>query len=131
MATALTNGGKVDDLANLDLSYTPPYNSAMDPLHHAANLNRNKRDGLARTATPMEIKQKLDNNEKFVLLDVRGEDEWKLQHFDDPQSLLMPLPELRKRLDELSKDDEIIIYCHTSVRAYQAQQIIEATEFNM
>lgn len=130
MATALTNGSKVDDLANLDLSYAPPYNSAMDPLHHAANLIRNKRDGLARTVTPMELKQKLDNNEKFILLDVREEDEWKLQHFDAPQSLLMPLPELRKRLDELSKDDEIIIYCHTSVRAYQAQRIMEAAEFN-
>ena len=129
MATALTSGIGVDDLANLDLAYAPPYNSAMDPLHHAANLLRNKRDYLARTVTPMELKEKLDNNEKFVLLDVRGEDEWELLHLDVPQSLLIPLPELRKRLSELHRDDEIIIYCHTSVRAYQAERILEGAGF--
>jgi NADPH-dependent 2,4-dienoyl-CoA reductase/sulfur reductase-like enzyme/rhodanese-related sulfurtransferase len=129
MATALASGGGLDDLANLDLSYAPPYNSAMDPLHNAANLIRNKRDGLARTVNPMELKKKLDNNEKFILLDVRGEDEWQLSRLDVPQSLLIPLPELRKRLKELNKDDQIIIYCHTSVRAYQAQRILEGAGF--
>ena len=129
MATALTLGGTVDNLGDLDLAYAPPYNSAMDPLHNAANIIRNKRDGLARIVTPMEVKGKLDNNEDFVLLDVRGEDEWKLQRFDVKQCLLLPLPELRKRLGEISKDDEIIIYCRTSVRAYQAQRILEGAGF--
>jgi len=129
MATALTSGMVVDDIANLDLSYAPPYNSAMDPLHNAANLIRNKRDKLARTVNPMELKEKLDNNEKFVLLDVRGEDEWELVRLNVPQSLLIPLPELRERLSELHTDDEIIIYCHTSVRAYQAQRILEGAGF--
>ena len=101
----------------------------MDPLHNAANIIRNKRDGLAKTVTPMELKAKLDNNEDFVLLDVRGEDEWKFLHLDTPQSLLMPLPELRKRLGELSRDDEVIILCRTSVRAYQAQRILEGAGF--
>jgi NADPH-dependent 2,4-dienoyl-CoA reductase/sulfur reductase-like enzyme/rhodanese-related sulfurtransferase len=129
LATALTLGANLDNLSNLDLAYAPPYNSAMDPLHHAANLILNKRDELARTVTPMDVKTKLDNDDKFVLLDVRGEDEWKLQHFDTPQSLLLPMPELRKRLDELSRDDEIIIFCHTSVRAYQAQRILDGAGF--
>jgi len=129
MATMLSLGGTVDNLGNLDLAYAPPYNSAMDPLHHAANIIRNKRDGLARTVTPMEVKVKLDNDEDFVLLDVRGEDEWKLQHFDVKQSLLLPLPELRNRLGELSRGDEIVIFCHTSARAYQAQRILEGAGF--
>jgi rhodanese-related sulfurtransferase len=77
----------------------------------------------------MDVKAKLDSKEKFVLLDVRGEDEWTLLHLDVPQSVLIPLPELRKRLDELSKVDEIIIYCRTSVRAYQAQRILEGAGY--
>lgn len=129
MATAVALGGKVDTLGDLDLAYAPPYNSAMDPLHNAANIIKNKRDGLASSVSPMDVKAKLDNNEKFVLLDVRGEDEWKLLHFDVPQSRLIPLPELRKRLDELSTDDEIIIFCQTSVRAYQSQRILEGAGF--
>ena len=129
IATLLTCGGRLEDLANLDLSYAPPYNSAIDPLHHAANVIRNKRSGLAATQTPMELKAKLDNNDDFVLLDVRNEDEWKQVRFDVAQALLLPLPELRKRLAELSPDDEIIIFCHTSVRAYQAQRILEGAGY--
>ncbi|MGD9142326.1 MAG: FAD-dependent oxidoreductase [Dehalococcoidia bacterium] len=129
IATALTLGCKMEDLANLDLSYAPPYNSAMDPLHHAANIIRNKQAGIARTLTPMEVKTKLDNDEEFVLLDVRGEDEWKQERFDVPQSRLLPLPELRRRLEELDRNAEIVIYCHTSVRAYRTQRILEGAGF--
>jgi NADPH-dependent 2,4-dienoyl-CoA reductase/sulfur reductase-like enzyme/rhodanese-related sulfurtransferase len=129
MATLLTCGGKIEDLANLDLSYAPPYNSAMDPLHHAANVILNKRSGLAVTLTPMELKARLDDNDNFVLLDVRNEDEWKMVRFDVSQARLLPLPELRNRLDELSPDDEIVIYCLTSVRAYQAQRILEGAGY--
>ena len=95
----------------------------------AANVIRNKQAGYARTVTPMEVKTKLDNHESFVLLDVRGQDEWMILHFDVPQSLLIPLPDLRERLGELSKDDEIILFCYTSVRAYQAQRILDGASF--
>jgi NADPH-dependent 2,4-dienoyl-CoA reductase/sulfur reductase-like enzyme/rhodanese-related sulfurtransferase len=129
LATALTLGAKIDDLANLDLSYAPPYNSAMDPLHHAANVIRNKRDGYARALTPQEVKNKLDKGEKFILLDVRSTLEWKAQRIEAPQVKLLPLPELRQRMGELSKDDEIVVLCRTSIRAYQAQRTLDGAGF--
>ncbi|MGD0780268.1 MAG: FAD-dependent oxidoreductase [Dehalococcoidales bacterium] len=129
LATAITLGAKVGDLANLDLGYAPPYNSAMDPLHHAANVIRNKQAGYARTLTPQEVKTKLDKNEKFVLLDVRSLAEWQTQRIEAPQVKLLPLPELRQKLGELSKDDEIVILCRTSIRAYQAQRILTGAGF--
>jgi NADPH-dependent 2,4-dienoyl-CoA reductase/sulfur reductase-like enzyme/rhodanese-related sulfurtransferase len=129
LATALTSGATVDDLANIDLAYAPPYNSALDPLHHAANVIRNKLAGQARTLTPAEVKQKLENGDRFVLLDVRSEMEWKAEHIDGEQVRLLPLPELRRRLGELSPDDEIVIYCQTSIRAYQAQRTLDGAGF--
>ena len=129
IATALTFSCSVEDLANLDLSYAPPYNSAMDPLHQAANVIRNKKSGIAKSITPMEVKAKLDSNDDFVLLDVRGESEWKLLHFEVRQSKLMPLPELRARMGELDKGAEIVVFCHTSVRAYQTQRILEGAGY--
>jgi len=129
LATALTLGAKVDDLANLDLSYAPPYNSAMDPLHHAANVIRNKQAGYARALTPQEVKNKLDKGEKFVLLDVRSPLEWKAQRIEAPQVKLIPLPELRQRMGELTKDDEIVVLCRTSIRAYQAQRTLDGAGF--
>jgi NADPH-dependent 2,4-dienoyl-CoA reductase/sulfur reductase-like enzyme/rhodanese-related sulfurtransferase len=129
LATALTFGATIDDLANLDLSYAPPYNSAMDPLHNAANVIRNKQAGYARSLTPQEVRNKLENEERFVLLDVRSPGEWRAQRIDAEQVKLLPLPDLRKRIGELSKEDEIVVLCRTSIRAYQAQRILDGAGF--
>ena len=129
LATALTMGATIDNLANLDLAYAPPYNSAMDPLHHAANVIRNKRAGYVRSLTPQQVKTKLDKGEKFVLLDVRSPEEWKAQRIEAPQVKLIPLPELQGRMGELSKNDEIVIFCRSSVRAYQAQRMLDSAGF--
>jgi NADPH-dependent 2,4-dienoyl-CoA reductase/sulfur reductase-like enzyme/rhodanese-related sulfurtransferase len=129
LATALAFRATVNDLANLDLAYAPPYNSALDPLHNAANVVRNKLDGYARALTPAEVEKKLENNERFVLLDVRSPQEWKAERIGVPQVKLIPLPELRLRLAELSRDDEVVVYCHTSIRAYQAQRMLDGAGF--
>jgi NADPH-dependent 2,4-dienoyl-CoA reductase/sulfur reductase-like enzyme/rhodanese-related sulfurtransferase len=129
LATALSFGAGVDDLANLDLAYAPPYNSALDPLHHAANVIRNKQEGLARALTPMEVKNKLDNGDDFILLDVRSPAEWETSRLEVAQARSLPLRELRARLDELPKNAEIITLCRASVRAYQAQRILDGAGF--
>lgn len=129
LATALTFGATVDDLANLDLAYAPPFNSAMDPLHNAANVIRNKQSGYAKAITPMEVKNKLENRDDFILLDVRSPGEWDTCRLEATQAKLLPLRELRARLDELPKDTEIVTFCQTGVRAYQAQRILEGAGF--
>jgi len=129
LATALTYRANVESLANLDLAYAPPYNSAMDPLHNAANVIRNKQAGIAPALTPQQVKDKLDKKENFILLDVRSPMEWKNQRIDAPQVELLPLPELRKRIGELPKEEEIVVMCRTSIRAYQALRILAGAGF--
>ena len=129
LATALTFGAVVDDVANLDLAYAPPYNSALDPLHNAANVIRNKQSGYARTLTPMEVKNKLERGDDFIFLDVRSPAEWEACRIEATQVRLLPLRELRRRLDELPKDAEAVLFCQTSVRAYQAQRILDGAGF--
>jgi NADPH-dependent 2,4-dienoyl-CoA reductase/sulfur reductase-like enzyme/rhodanese-related sulfurtransferase len=129
LATALTFGAKAADLSLLDLGYAPPYNSAMDPLHNAANVIKNKQDGHMRSLTPLEVKKKLESGEDFVLLDVRSEAEWLTRRIEAKQVKLIPLPELRQRMGELPKDKEIVTLCRTSIRAYQAQRILDGAGF--
>jgi NADPH-dependent 2,4-dienoyl-CoA reductase/sulfur reductase-like enzyme/rhodanese-related sulfurtransferase len=129
LATALTFNATVDDLAAIDLAYAPPYNSAMDPLHDAANVIRNKLSGLAKTVTPMEVKEKIDRGEDFILLDVRSPKEWEDERIDVPQSRLLHIANLRARIDELPADKEIIGVCKTSTRAYKAQRILDGMGF--
>ncbi len=129
LATALSFSATVDDLANTDLAYAPPYNSALDPLHNAANVIRNKQSGLARALTPMEVESKLKSGDDFIFLDVRSPGEWEAYRIEAPQARLLPLSELRQKLDKLPGDAEIVIFCHTSVRAYQAQRILDGAGF--
>jgi len=129
LATALTFSATADDLANTDLSYAPPYNSALDPLHNAANVIRNKQAGYARALTPMEVESKFRSGDDFIFLDVRSPAEWDTQRIEAPQTRLLPLRELRRKLDKLPRDAEIVIFCHSSVRAYQAQRILDGAGF--
>jgi NADPH-dependent 2,4-dienoyl-CoA reductase/sulfur reductase-like enzyme/rhodanese-related sulfurtransferase len=129
LATALAFGCKAETLANLDLSYAPPYDSAMDPLHHAANVILNKCSGLAKALSPAEVKAKMDRDEHFIFLDVREPSEWQEWRIEAPQVRLVPQSVLRERLDDLPKDKEIVTLCRRSVRAYQAQRTLEGVGF--
>ncbi|MCX6012419.1 MAG: FAD-dependent oxidoreductase [Chloroflexi bacterium] len=129
IATAMTFGATVDTLANIDLAYAPPYNTALDPVHSAANVIKNKISGRVKTLTCSQVKEKLDRGEKFILLDVRYPVECNLLRIECPQVVYIPLPELRQKLNTLPKDDQIVIICKSSVRAYQAQCILQGSGF--
>src|SRR5690606_9240567 len=62
-----------------------------------------------------------------VLVDVR--EPWEAQLASIPGSTLIPLGQLRDRLDELDRDAEIVLYCHTGVRSGHALQWLEQSGF--
>jgi rhodanese-related sulfurtransferase len=124
IATTLYFGGTVDDVANLDLGYAPPYSEAMDLVINTANIIRNKLTGVACALSPAEVKAKLDNGDDFVWLDVRTPAEFDRAHMDDPRVRLMPLGTLRQHVADLPRDREIVIFCAVSLRAYEAQRIL-------
>lgn len=61
--------------------------------------------------TVNELIEKIEQNEKFALLDVRTEDEFNQGHIEG--AVLVPSNEIETRYKELdcSKCDEIIAYC--------------------
>ena len=126
-AIAITAGMTVDQLANADLCYAPPYAPAMDNIITAANVARNKLDGYMVGATPMEVRERMDQKTDFVFLDVRSQGEYDQVHL--PDSTLIPLGALRGRLGELPPDKEIITFCKISLRGYEAALILKAAGF--
>ncbi|MBF0254640.1 MAG: FAD-dependent oxidoreductase [Candidatus Omnitrophica bacterium] len=126
-ATAITAGMTVDEIAELDLCYAPPYSNAMDPIITAANVARNKLDGGFLSLTPMEVKSRLDRKEDFVFLDVRSPKEFEAAHIEG--ALLMPLGELREKCRQLPVDTEIVTFCKISLRGYEAALILKAHGF--
>lgn len=125
IVTAITSGGTVEDVASLDLAYAPPYSNAIDNIAHAANIIRNKMDGLAKSLTPMEVKTKIDQGDDFIMLDVRTPPELEKGRIEDKRVKYIPLGKLRARISELPKYKEIIVFCAISLRGYEAQRILE------
>jgi NADPH-dependent 2,4-dienoyl-CoA reductase/sulfur reductase-like enzyme/rhodanese-related sulfurtransferase len=131
IVTAMHMGATIDDLANFDLAYAPPYSAAVDTLIHAANVARNKRDGLYKTISSFEVKEKLDKGEDIVLLDIRSDEEYrKFKKIEDSRVLRIPLEELRESLDKIPKNKEIVIICQIGSRAYEAQRILAGNGFD-
>jgi len=126
-AMAITGEMTVDQLANADLCYAPPYAPAMDNIITAANVARNKIDGMMVGVSSVEVHRMMEDKEDFVLLDVRGPAEHKEVRL--PGATLIPLGVLRGRLDELPRDKEIIAFCKISLRGYEAALILKAAGF--
>jgi len=78
--------------------------------------------------TVRELKQKLDNGEKFVLLDVREPFEWDICHIEHAK--LIPLGQLPSRMSELDSADEIVIHCKSGARSAKAVRLLQEAGFS-
>lgn len=56
------------------------------------------------------------------ILDVRQPEEWNEYHV--PGSTLIPLSELASRVDELPRDQEIVVVCRSGNRSQQGRDIL-------
>ncbi len=68
--------------------------------------------------TVVELKSKLDKNEKFILIDVREPHEHQIAKI--PGAKLIPLGELPGRVAELDKSLTIIVHCKSGGRSARA-----------
>jgi len=124
-ATALKAGMTVHDLAELELSYAPPFGSAKDPVNLAGMAAQNVLAGDVVLAQWYEI-AKLDPTQSLIL-DVRDEAERTAGSI--PNSVHIPLSQLRARLAELPKDRELIVHCQSGQRSYFACRLLSQNGF--
>lgn len=115
IATVIHFGGTLKDLVNLDLTYSPQYGSAKDPVHIAAMVGLNQANGLSPAI------EQGDMAGKYVV-DVRTPTEFSRGFI--PGAVNIPVDDLRNRLGELPKDKPIALYCQVGLRGYVAQRIL-------
>ncbi len=129
-ATALSFKAKIDDVASLDLCYAPPFAGAMDSIIHTANIMRNKLAGSVKTIKPLEVRQRLNTLDDFLLLDLRTKEEVaEGKKLDDKRIMFIPLENLRAHIQELPRDKEIICTCQYGTRAYEAYTVLKGKGF--
>lgn len=74
--------------------------------------------------TVQELKQKLDNKEEFMFLDVR--EAWEYDEFN-LGATLVPIGTIVDAIDDLEehKNNEIVIHCRSGQRSGMAQQMFQ------
>ncbi len=73
---------------------------------------------------PAELKARLDAGEPVYLVDVRNPDEHAYCRL--PESLLIPLPELPGRVQEVEPPEDalVVVYCHHGIRSLTGAAIL-------
>ncbi|OWK47223.1 FAD-dependent oxidoreductase [Fimbriiglobus ruber] len=120
LATAIAARMTVDDVAELELCYAPPFGSAKDPVNLAGMAAQNVRAGDVSPVQWHELPALVANG--AVVLDVREPKERDAGEI--PGSIGIPLGELRGRLVELPKDREIVVHCASGQRSYNACRVL-------
>lgn len=83
--------------------------------------------------SPTQLKERLDNNDDLVLLDVRDPHELRIANIEDAINLIhIPKGELKDRISEIEafKDKkDIVVYCRTGKRSVECSAILRELGF--
>ena len=79
------------------------------------------------TITPHQLKEMVDENKRFILLDVREQWEYEIVHIQG--ATLIPLGELPRRFREIIPAVEIVVYCHWGMRSLDAAFLLQQLGF--
>ncbi len=130
-ATAIAAKMTVDQLGELDLAYAPPFSSARDPAQMAGMVAANLNAGAVEAITPAELRElQAAGDRQLRIIDVRTPEEHARGSI--PGAVLMPLDQLRGRLQELEGFDPnglTVMHCRSGQRSYVAARLLEQRGF--
>ena len=112
-ATAIRAGMTGADLAELELSYAPPYGSAKDPVNMCGFMIENITGGIVKQFHWDEVAS-LPRDGSVTLLDVRNPGEYEREH-----------------LGELDKSKPVYVNCFSGMRSYIACRILSGSGFDV
>ncbi len=128
LATAIRAGLKAYELAELDLTYAPPYSSAKDPVNMAGFIIENIKNGVVKQWY-YEDADKLKCDESLTLLDTRTPMEYNRGHIEG--FINIPVDELREHIHELDKSKPVYVICQSGLRSYIASRILAGNGFDV
>jgi adenylyltransferase/sulfurtransferase len=78
--------------------------------------------------SPQDLKARLDRHEPPLLLDVRQDWETKICRL--PNAVHIPIEEIELRVDELGREDDIVVYCHQGLRSAAVAEFLRSLGFS-
>jgi rhodanese-related sulfurtransferase len=78
---------------------------------------------------PHEVAERINKGEKFIILDVREQDEWESGHI--PEARHLPLSQLEERHKELDPNEETVVVCRSGGRSGRACEYLTALGYKV
>jgi len=126
IATLISMGGTLEDLKELELTYSPMYSTAKDVVNLAALVALNILYGRFNQVHVSEVRELVEQN--AVIIDVREENEFANGHLVN--AINIPLSQLRDRMNEVPKDVPVYVHCRSSQRSYNALMALQNSGFD-
>jgi tRNA 2-thiouridine synthesizing protein A len=128
IATAIYAGLKVDDLADLELAYAPPYGSAKDPVNMTGYVASNILDKTVEVVDWRDLRDDLNSSKSNLqLLDVRTAQEFEFGSISTARNI--DVNHLRQQLGELDVQEPTVVFCQVGIRGYIAYRILKQHGF--
>lgn len=116
IATLITMNGTIEDLKELELSYSPMFSTAKDVVNLAALVATNLMAGRFKQVRVSDVRQLVE--EGAFIVDVREANEFAQGAVKGAVNI--PLSELRERMQEIPTDIPVYVHCRSSQRSYNA-----------
>jgi rhodanese-related sulfurtransferase len=87
------------------------------PAHDRSEYNANQNGSSVPQITPLELKERLDEGERFFILDVREPHEWDISNLGNLGAVLIPKGQVLEHMGELDTAANIVVQCRTGVRS--------------
>ncbi|WP_342515216.1 FAD-dependent oxidoreductase [Sporosarcina sp. FSL K6-1522] len=121
IATLITMSGTLEDLKELELTYSPMFSTAKDVVNLAALVALNVLYGRYKQIHVSDVRELVEQN--AVIIDVREKGEFANGHLVN--ALNIPLSMLRERMDEIPKDVPVYVHCRSAQRSYNAVMALQ------
>lgn len=121
IATAMHFRGKVQDLPDLELSYSPWFSTAKNAVNMVGLVATNILNDEFKQVEIKDVRALVENKAKII--DARESDEYEEGHIVGAVNI--PLSEFRDRLDEIPTDVPVYIHCLSGQRSYNMVRALQ------
>ncbi|MBO4314061.1 MAG: FAD-dependent oxidoreductase [Desulfovibrio sp.] len=122
----------VQDIANLEVSYAPPFAAAMDVVNAVANIADNVLEGRMRAINGDEFIRLWQEREKngIFFIDARPAKAGLAMQEKNPDWHSIPLEEFARRINEVPRDRPVAMVCNTGLRAYDCLLVLKRNGYD-
>ncbi|PMP97610.1 MAG: pyridine nucleotide-disulfide oxidoreductase, partial [Thermodesulfobacterium geofontis] len=121
ISSILPSTPTIEEISSLELPYSPPFNTALDPIHVTSFIAENIIYERFKPIAWDEIIERLKKkDDKMLIIDVRNPNEVKDITQKYPNWINIPYQEARRKIKDLPRDKDLVVVCSVGARAYEA-----------